>query len=172
MTDPARHSQPGPAVALRRWTPADADWYAEQAHESEIQKWTTERADVSAEQVRASIEGCGADPTHWMIIDVDTGERLGSASVEMLGEAASACYWVAKHARDRGVATEALRLMIDECAARGALHIELEIHQDNVCSKRVAEKLGFKTAGESNHPMLGRCARYSLRLGPSRELPA
>jgi ribosomal-protein-alanine N-acetyltransferase len=160
------------AIGLRRWTLADADWYAEEAREAEIQKWTTERPDVCAEQVRRAIDGCGSDPTAWVIVDPATGERLGNASVELLGEAASACYWVAKHARGRGVATEALRLMIEECRARGALRMELEIHQDNMASKRVAEKLGFSPAGESNHPMLGRCDRYSMRLHPRRETRA
>lgn len=169
MTGRAPDSAAGGRVGLRRWTREDAEWYAEQASEAEIQKWTIERADVCPEHVAEAIESLGCDATAWAVVDLVTGERLGNASVELLGEVASATYWVAKPARGRGVATEALRLMIDESALRGAQRMELEIHQENVSSRRVADKLGFTAVGQTSHPELGPCVRYSLRLRSTGE---
>lgn len=151
-------------VRLRRWSPADAEWYAEQVLEDEIQRWTIERRDRSAQDVRSAIERLTPDALSWVIVEAASGERLGDAAVEMLDEVASATYWVAKQARNRGVATAALRAMVERCAAYGARRVELEIHADNVASHRVAEKVGFRHAGSSNHPVLGPCVRYRMAL--------
>ena len=54
---------------------------------------------------------------------------------------------VAPAARGRGVATEALRLLTDWAFGLGMLRAELHISVDNVASKRVAERNGYRLDG-------------------------
>ena len=42
-------------VVLRDWDEDDADWYAAAVRDPEIQRFTTEREDLAAAQVRAAI---------------------------------------------------------------------------------------------------------------------
>jgi RimJ/RimL family protein N-acetyltransferase len=58
-------------------------------------------------------------------------------------------YWVAADARGRGVATRAVELLSrwarDEL---GLTRLEIRAHRDNVGSRRVAEKAGYRDTGE------------------------
>ncbi|MEV5752372.1 GNAT family protein [Actinoallomurus sp. NPDC052308] len=81
------------------------------------------------------------DPDHvWgrvSMYDVDLGEA----------RAAVAC-WLASHARGRGVATRALRLLARWAFDSLALaRLELTCAPDNVASQRVAESCGFVREG-------------------------
>ena len=51
-------------VTLRAWRPEDADWYAEQSRDSEIQRFTTESPDLDPQTVRTAIERFAAASTH------------------------------------------------------------------------------------------------------------
>jgi len=58
-------------------------------------------------------------------------------------------YGVAESARGRGVATTAVRLLLEEAAAHPAIHTVLaETLQDNTASRRVLEKAGFYHLGQ------------------------
>jgi RimJ/RimL family protein N-acetyltransferase len=74
------------------------------------------------------------------MVDGDTGELLGS--IELSGSTIG--YWVAPSARGRGVATRALRLLVDWAPARP---LRLTTHPANLASQRVAEKAGFRRVG-------------------------
>jgi RimJ/RimL family protein N-acetyltransferase len=81
----------------------------------------------------------------------DTDELLGAIDVR-LGEIGSIGYWVGPWARNRGVATRALRLL-GAWAIRdgGVRRLELITHPDNLASQRVAEKAGFVREGTRIH---------------------
>jgi ribosomal-protein-alanine N-acetyltransferase len=64
---------------------------------------------------------------------------------------AYAGYWVDERVAGRGVIPTALALAVDHAFAAGGLHrIEVNIRPENVASRRVAEKLGFRE--EAYHP--------------------
>jgi RimJ/RimL family protein N-acetyltransferase len=44
-------------VVLRAWKEDDADWYAAAVRDPEIQRFTSEPEDLTAEQVRAGLAG-------------------------------------------------------------------------------------------------------------------
>lgn len=81
----------------------------------------------------------------------DHGRVLGGASlydVDHDQERAAIGYWLASHARGRGVATRALRLLAGWAFGRLRLaRLELTCAPDNDASQRVAERCGFVREG-------------------------
>jgi RimJ/RimL family protein N-acetyltransferase len=135
-------------VLLRLWEPDDAGWYAETARDPDIQRWTTELADLDERRVRGAI----ADMVRTraalgtVITDAATGERLGNAGLAPAGDdptTGEMSYWLAPAGRGRGAATRAVRLLVGWARECGMRRVELHAHLDNVASQRVAERAGF-----------------------------
>ena len=138
-------------VALREWEPEDAQWYADSVQDPDIQRFTTDPPTLTAVEVRTAIIALrSAEPPSdgslpdigLLICDATTGERLGN--IAFAGREAELSYWVAAPARGRGVATSAVRLMVDY--AFDVLQVDevrLWRHSDNVGSGAVAERAGF-----------------------------
>jgi RimJ/RimL family protein N-acetyltransferase len=85
---------------------------------------------------------------------VEPGDQevvLGGASVHTLNRerrTAALGYWLAPHARGRGVASTAVRLLATwGLAELGLVRIELTCGPDNVASQRVAARCGFVLEG-------------------------
>jgi ribosomal-protein-alanine N-acetyltransferase len=58
---------------------------------------------------------------------------------------AYAGYWIDERCAGRGITPTALALAVDHAFGRGGLHrIEVNIRPENVPSRRVVEKLGFR----------------------------
>jgi len=58
-------------------------------------------------------------------------------------------YWVAPHARGRGVAARAVRLLTAWAFdVLGLKRVEILVHVDNAPSRRAAERAGYERAGE------------------------
>lgn len=71
-----------------------------------------------------------------------------SVSGELHAAAGSVGYWIAAGARNRGIATRAVRLVCEWWPER-PLH--LTTHPDNIASQRVAEQAGFRRVGTTPH---------------------
>jgi [ribosomal protein S5]-alanine N-acetyltransferase len=143
-------------VALRRWREADipaqleafadpwflrfSDWAPRTEVAARVYLAAHERARRQGEQ----LELAAVDPR-------EDGVLLGGASLNNVslpeGRAAIG-YWLAPHARGRGVATHAVRLL---CAWAfddlGIARLELTCGPDNEASQRVAERCGFTREG-------------------------
>lgn len=66
----------------------------------------------------------------------------GSANSAYLG------YWIARSFAGRGIMPTALALVVDHCFDTARLHrVEANIRPENVASRRVVEKLGFRLEG-------------------------
>jgi RimJ/RimL family protein N-acetyltransferase len=137
-------------IVLRPWRVEDAAWYAATAAgDGEIQRWTSEPADLDASAVAGAIERMHASGAHagLAIADAATGALLGNAGLSrdagdpLLGHVS---YWLADHARGGGVATRAVRLLAGWAWQCGMRRVELYTHPDNVASQRVAERAGFR----------------------------
>lgn len=64
-------------------------------------------------------------------------------------QSANVGYWVDGRLAGRGVMPTALALVIDHCFTRVGLHrIEANVRPENLPSRRVVEKLGFRPEGE------------------------
>jgi ribosomal-protein-alanine N-acetyltransferase len=56
-------------------------------------------------------------------------------------------YWVDQRVAGRGITPTAVALATDHCFATGLHRIEINIRPENVASRRVVEKLGFRPEG-------------------------
>jgi RimJ/RimL family protein N-acetyltransferase len=83
------------------------------------------------------------------IVDPDTDRLLGSiARHGPPGHHVSFGYWLAPEARSHGIATRALRLIVEwTLATTAAIRLELFTDVDNDASGHVAERAGFRREG-------------------------
>jgi RimJ/RimL family protein N-acetyltransferase len=98
----------------------------------------------------ARYESARRDGTREAFAVVDGGEFLGialAAGIEREERQCELGYMVAPAARGRGVATEALRLLTEWAFGLGMQRAELHISVDNLASKRVAERNGYRLDG-------------------------
>jgi RimJ/RimL family protein N-acetyltransferase len=86
-----------------------------------------------------------------LTVPADPDAVLGGASLyDIEREDARACvgYWLAAHARGRGVATHAVRLLAGWAfGPLGLARLQITCGPDNVASQRVAERCGFVREG-------------------------
>jgi ribosomal-protein-alanine N-acetyltransferase len=82
-----------------------------------------------------------------VICDATTGQRLGNIALSFDATVGELCFWEAASGRRRGVATRALRLLSEWAfATLGLSEIRLWTHVDNVASRLVAERAGYRRA--------------------------
>ena len=143
-------------VALRPWRETDvpalldafsdpwfqrfSDWAPETETAAHSYLALSERARRRGEQIEFAVVEPG---THGVVLG---GSSLSNVNAEQ-GRAAVG-YWLAPHARGRGVATRAVQLIarwaFDEV---GVARLELTCGPDNLASQRVAERCGFTREG-------------------------
>jgi RimJ/RimL family protein N-acetyltransferase len=141
-------------VALRPWRDADIPAKFRAFSDVETQRFSWPETQPYTEQdawathrvhQHAWADGTGAE---FACVDPRDDEQIiGGASVYDIEQAwarASVGYWVAPHARRKGVATHAVRLLarwaFDEL---GIKRLQLTCGPDNHASQRVAERAGF-----------------------------
>ncbi|HEX6027064.1 MAG TPA: GNAT family N-acetyltransferase [Solirubrobacter sp.] len=139
-------------ITLRPPSHDDIDAIYEACQDPEIQTWTNVPSPYAREHAVDYVERVSKLPGTEAFLGFEDDRLVGSFSVmEIDRERAYAeiGYWVAAPARGRGLATRAVTLLRDWAAEElGARLIELIIHEDNLPSKRVAERTGFLCTGE------------------------
>jgi RimJ/RimL family protein N-acetyltransferase len=92
-----------------------------------------------------------------VITDAVTGALLGNAGLAPGDdpEVGHVSYWVAAPAQGRGVATRAVRLLVDWAARCGMRQVRLWAKADNTGSRRVAERAGFRPDGTGQQTVRG-----------------
>ncbi|MBQ1408512.1 MAG: GNAT family N-acetyltransferase [Bacteroidales bacterium] len=97
---------------------------------------------------------------------VPSGEPIGCIGYYTHGESnidigendAEVGYWVARPYWNRGICTEALRLLVDYCFNdKGFSTLWADYFPDNPASGKVMEKLGFRDTGDINY-----CSRLQI----------
>jgi len=136
----------GDLVSLRPWGVADAQWYADESKDPDIQRFTSDPTDLSAKSVAAAIEARhGGSGLSFLVVDAATGHRLGNLAVDLEGSAGMVSYWMSSSARGRGSATSAIKLLVGWLHDRADPVDELRLwtHIDNRASQLVALRAGF-----------------------------
>jgi [ribosomal protein S5]-alanine N-acetyltransferase len=134
-------------VLLRDWSVEDAGWFATTAAGDElIQRYTTLPPTLTESEVRAALarrEGRG-DAAGFCLCDPGGEQRWGSVAADLVDGVGHVSYWLAPPARGRGVATAALRLLVDWLfEAWPVTELRLWTHAGNAASQGVAERAGF-----------------------------
>jgi RimJ/RimL family protein N-acetyltransferase len=86
----------------------------------------------------------------YVIEDIETGTILGGANLRMfdpMRDTVELGYWLFVDARGRGVATRAVRALVDDSHSRGINRVEAHVRIGNVASERVLERAGFEREG-------------------------
>ncbi len=86
----------------------------------------------------------------YVIEDVERGAIVGGATLHHLDpmrDSVEVGYWLFREARGRGVATRAVRAMVEDAFAQGIIRVEAHVRIGNEASERVLERLGFEREG-------------------------
>ena len=148
-------------ILLRHWEEADAEALFKFASDPDVGPRAGWPAHQSVEESREIIRTFFNNDTTWAIVLKETGEAIGcmgyythEASNIPIGE--NDCevgYWVGKPFWNRGICTEALKLMLDHCVqVKHFENIWADHFIGNPASGKVMEKCGFTDTG-----MLNRC---------------
>jgi RimJ/RimL family protein N-acetyltransferase len=154
----------GRGVLLRRWRESDADAVVEACNDPVTRQWlgglpdpytrdTAHAYIAEREKYHATTRG-----VHWAAAVNDDAPAAGSFSLMAAGDepirsSAEVGYWVAPSARGRGIATEAVRLMVRHAfvaSADGGLglrRLTLAHASGNAASCAVAVRNGFQPTG-------------------------
>ena len=86
----------------------------------------------------------------YVIEDAETGRILGGANLRLfdpMRDTVELGYWLFVDARGRGVATRAVRALVEDSHARGVVRVEAHVRLGNIASERVLERAGFEREG-------------------------
>lgn len=136
-------------ILLRPWREEDAPVVHAACQDPEIQHWIpTLPRPYTADDARTFVTGgLGLGPYQFAVVDeghvvASIGLQVGGSQTGHIG------YWCAADARRRGTTTRALRRLcsyaLDEL---GLERLDLITDVDNLASRRVAEKVGFRCEG-------------------------
>ena len=154
----------GQGVVLRRWRDSDADAVVEACTDPVTRQWLGTLQDpysresaleyiANREEMHAVARG-----VHWAAAVDDDAPAAGSFSLMGRGDSpirhsAEVGYWVSPSARGRGVATEAVRLMVrhafvpSDDGGLGLRRLVLAHASGNGASRAVAVRNGFRPTG-------------------------
>jgi RimJ/RimL family protein N-acetyltransferase len=86
----------------------------------------------------------------YVIEDTDAGTILGGANLRLfdpMRDTVELGYWLFVEARGRGIATRAVRALVEDSHSRGINRVEAHVRIGNVASERVLERAGFEREG-------------------------
>lgn len=99
-------------------------------------------------RLRADARGGKALPFVVLVGDEFAGQLNVAGIVRGSMDSAHIGYWIDQRVAGRGVMPTAVALVVDHCFGPVGLHrIEVNIRPENVASRRVVEKLGFREEG-------------------------
>jgi RimJ/RimL family protein N-acetyltransferase len=159
-------------IAIRSWQQSDIPHLVGLLEDPEIARWTGIPAPYTRKEAklffksnaRQEAMGVGTDSA---IVDVPDGAVLGGVGLKLhpSHSVAEVGYWVAAHARRRGIATRAVRLMARWAFTRLEVErLELLTNVGNEASEGVARKCGFRREGVLRSARVIKGERVDLTL--------
>lgn len=153
-------------ILFRLWRDEDAETLYKYASDPEVGPRAGWPPHKSVEESREIIRTV-FNSDHMCAIEFkETGEPIGCMGYMVHGESnidigendAEVGYWVARPYWNRGICTEALRLLIDYCfREKGFRTLWADYFPDNPASGKVMEKCGFRDTG-----LVNRCSRLQI----------
>jgi RimJ/RimL family protein N-acetyltransferase len=146
----------GERVSLRPWGDADLDAMVAICRDPEVARFTRVPEPYTEADARVWIAAQPGRRRDGEGVALAIVDRPGAAPVGSIGlhvdpadrDVAEIGYNVAPHARGRGLASEALRLVAGWALAEWRMgRLQLTTHVGNAASQRVAEKAGFRREG-------------------------
>lgn len=153
----------GTAVVLRPYVPSDLDALHAAMRDPEVLRHTggtppPEQPDAAMRTWYAT-RGAQADRLDLAVVDTASGACVGEVvlnEVDEVARTASFRCFIGPGGRDRGLGTEAVRLLLQHAHAALPLDtITLEVHADNPRARRVYERAGFGETGRDVDEVAG-----------------
>ena len=150
-------------ILLRYWQESDAEALFKYASDTDVGPRAGWSAHKSVEESREIIQTFFHNETTWAIVLKETGEAIGcigyytheTSNIPIGENDCEVGYWVGKPYWNRGICTEALKLMLDYCIHEKHFeNIWADHFTGNPASGKVMEKCGFSDTG-----MLNRCSQ-------------
>lgn len=160
-------------LTLRPFIPADTLWVYEVSLDPLLQRFMQVPSPYRLEDAAFHVEqeyiggGDGGRRAEFLAEDAATATRLGRVGLR-LGDpgAAEIGYWVDRRARNRGVATTAVRAVCEWAVRTAGIElIEWRCEAGNIASRRVAEKAGFLIEGTPRKRRVRRGVRVDEWIG-------
>jgi RimJ/RimL family protein N-acetyltransferase len=137
------------ALVLRPWREEDAPAVCEACQDEEIQRWMPiiPRPYTMEDALAFVRDDIGLGP-HQFAVSLD-GLVVASVGLRLEQfQKAEVGYWCARPARGRGLVPRAVRLVCSYAFSElGIERMQVTFDPENVASRRVAEKLGFRREG-------------------------
>ncbi len=143
-------------VRLRALEEADVSWVARESRDPQVARFTTVPPDNSEADVRDFLAAqpgwrAAGEQVHLLVVEAGTGQRVGVIGLHHLDwhhRTAEVGYWTARDARRRGLTTAAVRLLTDWAfTSLDIERVELRPEPENIGSRALAERLGFRCEG-------------------------
>jgi RimJ/RimL family protein N-acetyltransferase len=145
-------------VVLRPWSAPDARFIADASSDPGIQRYSSPPRSVTdavaliesfERSWRRFAERGRPSGVSFAILDAASGDLAGQCGVDEWSSAdvAQIGYWLAPHARGRGFATRAVKLMTSWLFELGAARVFLNVVTENARSAAVARRAGFAYEG-------------------------
>ncbi len=153
-------------LTLRPWMDSDAESLFKYASDPEVGPRAGWPPHKSVEESLEIIRTLFHSDHIWAIELKETGEPIGCIGYYTHGESnidigekdVEVGYWVARPYWNRGICTEALRLLVDYCFNEKEFNtLWADYFPDNPASGKVLEKLGFRDTGDINY-----CSRLQI----------
>ncbi len=153
-------------ILLRPWRDDDADALFKYASDPEVGPRAGWPPHKSVEESREVIRTIFNSDHVWAIELRATGEAIGcmgyytygESNIDIGGNDVEVGYWLARPYWNRGICTEALKLLINFCFNEKSYRtLWADFFVDNPASGRVMEKCGFRDTGKIN-----RCSRLQI----------
>ena len=150
-------------ILLRHWLESDAEALFKYASDPDVGPRAGWPAHKSVEESREIIRTFFNNDTTWAIVLKETGEAIGcigyytheTSNIPIGENDCEVGYWVGKPYWNKGICTEALKLMLDYCINEKHFeNIWADHFTGNPASGRVMEKCGFIDTG-----MLNKCSQ-------------
>ena len=157
-------------IVLRPWRESDAEVLYRWASDPDVGPRAGWPPHKSVEESLEIIRTIFHSDHIWAIELKETGEPIGCIGYMVRGESnigigendAEVGYWVARPYWNRGICSEALRLLVDYCFnVKSFRTLWADYFPDNPASGKMMEHCGFRDTGRIN-----RCSR--LQLGSDR----
>ena len=122
------------------------------------------------ETAKSALDWAAGKRFHFAVVHRDSGVVLGVMGFAVEGAEAELGYWIRSDHAGRGLSAEACRALIDWAQqSLGVTRLKLWAGRDNLPSRRLATKLGFRHLGPLDwQPEGGQgifpAERYELRL--------
>jgi RimJ/RimL family protein N-acetyltransferase len=143
-------------VLLREWRDDDVPAIVALCDDPEVARFTRVPSPYTERDAREFLAGSVVEEMSFAIVSTPADEVLGSIGLRDAGEGRGELgYLVAAHARGRGVASRAVRLLAEWALTEAGLaRVQLYARVDNPASQRTAERAGFLREGVLRSYML------------------